>query len=98
MQILIDFEASPSIDGGISLLCIGELWCLPIGELLPFADLVLEENGIDFLEAHVCDAVLLDELLQLDEAGRMTLANTGNLVEVVTGGEPHLDAGPVFEV
>ena len=98
MQIFIDFETRPSVDGGIALLGIGERGGLPIGELLPLADLHLEKDGKNLLEAHVGDAILLDELLQLDEAGRAAVTDACKLMKIVTRGETYLDARLIFKV
>ena len=97
MEVLIDAQAGPGVDGGIALLCLGELGGFPVRELLPLADLLMEKDGEDLLEAHVGDAVLFDHLLQLDESSRMQIAHPGKLMEVVGGGEAHLDAMGVLK-
>ena len=98
LQVLVDAEAGPGVDGGIALLGFGELGRFPVGELLVFADFLLEEDGIDFLQAHVGDVILLDRLLQLDESSRGEVANTAQLMKVVGGGNAHFDVLGVFEV
>ena len=87
LQELVDAKACPGVDGCIGLLRFGELGRFPIGELLGFADFLSEEYGVDLLQAHVRDLVLLDHLLQFDESsGLYGAVETGNLVEVVGGG------------
>ncbi len=68
LQVLIDADAGPRVDGGILLLGFGELWCLPVGELLALADLLLEQDGVNLLQAHVGYLILLDQLLQFNKA------------------------------
>ena len=85
MQVAVNAQAGPCIDGRIAFLGLGELRGLPVGELLPFADFLLENNGIDFLKAHVGDAKLFDHLLQFDESCRMDVTHARQLVEVVGG-------------
>ena len=97
LEVLVDAQACPGVDGGIALLGFGELWGFPVGELLSLADLVLEEDGVDLLQAHVADAVLLDEVLELDEAGWMDVGDAGQLVKVVGGGESDLGDAVVLE-
>ena len=97
LQVVVDLQACPGVDGCVALLGVGELGGFPVGELLSLADLVLEEDGVNLLQAHVGDLVLLDEGLQLDEAGGVDVGDAGELVEVVAGGEADLDAGFVLE-
>ena len=98
LQALIDAQAGPCIDGCVTLLGIAQLGRLPVGELLVFADLLLEKDGIDLLQAHVGDAVLLDQLLQFDESGGMDVAQPGQLMEIVGSRETHLNDAGVLEV
>ena len=97
VEIAVDTQASPGVDCGIALLGIGQLRGFPVGELLSFADFLLEQDGIDFLKAHVGDVILFHELLQLDKSFWMYVAYPCKLVEVVCRGQSHFSADRVFK-
>ena len=82
-EVVVDAQAGPRVDGGIALLGVGQLRGFPVGELLPFADFLLEEDGVDLLKALIGDFILLHELLQFDKSCWMEVAHTRQLVEVV---------------
>ena len=90
-------QACPSVNGCVTLLGVGELGGFPVGELLAFADFLLEKDGKDLLQAHVRNLILCDQLLQLDESCGMDVANAGELVEVVGSRQTDLGVTAVFE-
>ena len=96
-QEVIDAQAGPCVNGGIALLGLGELGGFPIGELLVLADLVLKKDGINLLQAHVGDVVLLDELLQFNKSSRMQFSHASKLMEIIGGGQADLDNGLIFK-
>lgn len=97
-EVAVDLEAGPGVDGGVLLLGVGEGGGFPVGELLGFADLLLEEDGVDLLQAHVGDLVVGDEFLQLGESGGTQGGlEAPELVEVVVGREPDFADGAVLE-
>ena len=98
LQMPVNEQTRPGVDGGIPLLGIAELGGFPVGELLSFADLLLEKYGVDLLQAHVGDVVLLDQLLQFNEACGMHVAYACELVKVVGGRKAHLDDTGIFQV
>ena len=98
LEVLVDLEAGPGVDGGILLLGVGEVGGFPVGELLALADLLLEDDGVDLLQAHVGDGILLDEFLQLGEAGGVEGGvEAHELVEVICGREADFDDGCVLQ-
>ena len=97
-EVVVDAQTGPGVDGGIALLGFGELRGLPVGELLALADFLVKNDGVDLLQAHVGDMVLLDHLLEFDEGSGLHVADAGELVEVVVGRQSHLGDGFVLEV
>ena len=78
-------------------MCLAELGRFPVGKLLPLADLLLEKDSVNLLEAHVSDIELFHQLLQLDESGGMGVTDVCQLVKIVGGGKSHFGNGLVFK-
>ena len=98
LQVIVDAQACPGVDGGIALLGVGELRRFPVGELLSFADFLLEKDGVDLLQSHLNDLILLDQLLQFNKPGGMDVAHARELVEVIGGGQADFGATFVLKV
>ena len=72
-------NAAPCIRSGISALSLSELLGFPVAESLRLADFLMEEVGVDFLQAHILDAEFLSHILQLDEISRLEIASAMQL-------------------
>ena len=97
LQVVVDAQAGPRVDGGIGLLGIGEVGGFPVRELLAFADLFLEEDGVDLLQAHVGDVILLDKLLEFDEAYWLEVTHACQLMEIVGCRQSYLGDALILE-
>lgn len=56
VDLLIEMDAAPGVDGGILALLLREDGSLPVGQLLALGDLLVEEVRIELLQAQVLDA------------------------------------------
>lgn len=83
VELLVDMNAAPCVRGGISALSLSELLGFPVAESLSLADFLMEEVGVDFLQAHILDAEFLSHILQLDEISRLEIASAMQLQEVI---------------
>ena len=82
-------NAAPCIRSGISALSLSELLSFPVAESLRLADFLMEEVGVDFLQAHILDAEFLSHILQLDEISRLEIASAMQLQEVIMPRQSH---------
>ena len=96
---LVDFDAAPGVGSGIELLAVGQVVGLPVGEALSFRNLFPDDDGIDFLQTLVFDAVSFDKFLQLDKVARSEwpAVESPQHAEVVLERDTHLEQGFVFE-
>ena len=74
-----------------------ERGCFPVAETLRLGYASPEDYSVDFLEACIRDAELLDKLLKLHEPGRGKLATPMEHLEVVTQRQPYLQYGIVLQ-
>lgn len=63
VELLVEMNAAPCIRSGISALSLSELLGFPVAESLRLADFLMEEVGVDFLQAHILDAEFLSHIL-----------------------------------
>lgn len=83
VDLLIEMDAAPGVDGGILALLVREDGSLPVGQLLALGDLLVEEVRIELLQAQVLDAYRPHHVLKIDEVAGDEVLTCLELVKII---------------
>ena len=96
-HLFVEFDARPRIGGGVLHLCLAEVVCFPVRELLALAYLLSEDVGIEFLQTYIHDTHLSRYVLQLNECSCAELFAALQSPQVIVPGKTYLRYSGVLE-
>ena len=86
-----DTQRRPGIEGGVVDLRGAKLLGLPVAHAGGLAHALLEEDGVDLLQAELAYAVAEAELLQLDKGAGLEGAQTSQAAHIIRGAQADLE-------